>query len=120
MVKSIENRRQGCKKRNSHEIKEFFSQKMKMLSEACASSEVTVQEFRVLFALTVGHLSNQTDWCQPTDETLGRSCATCIRSVGTHTRSLVAKGWITKKQTLHASKYGFPSITSCRQLPADM
>jgi hypothetical protein len=93
---------------------------MKMLSEACASTDVTPQEFRVLFALTIEHLSNQTDWCQPTDQTLGQSCTTCTRSVGTHTRSLVAKGWITKKQTLHASKYEFPRITSCRQLPADM
>jgi hypothetical protein len=99
---------------------EKFSQKMKMLSEACASPEMTPQEFRVLFALTIGHLSNETDWCQPTDKTLGQSCATCTRSVGTHTRSLAAKGWITKKQTLHASQYEFPRITPCRQLPADM
>ena len=93
---------------------------MAMLSRACASREVTAEEFRVLFALVIGHLSNETDWCQPKDKTLGQSCATCTRSVGTHTRSLVAKGWITKKQTLHASKYEFPSITPCRQLPADM
>jgi hypothetical protein len=105
------------KRRN---VKEFFSLKMAMLSRACASREITAEEFRVLFALTIGHLSNETDWCQPKDETLGQSCATCTRSVGTHTRSLVAKGWITKKQTLHASKYEFPSITPCRQLPADM
>jgi hypothetical protein len=120
MVKSAANRPQGCKRRNAKEIKEFFSQKMNMLSKACASPEVTAQEFRVFYALTIGHLSNETDWCQPKDETLGQSCATCTRSVGTHTRSLVAKGWITKKQTLHASKYEFLGITSCRQLPADM
>jgi hypothetical protein len=92
---------------------------MNILSKACASQEVTPQEFRVFFGLIIGHLSNETNWCEPKDETLGRSSATCTRSVGTHTRSLVAKGWITKKQTLHASKYEFPGITSCRQLPAD-
>src|SRR5262245_23327155 len=108
------------RKRNEKEIKEFFSKKMAILSKACASKDVTPQEFRVLFALIIEHLSNGTDWCNPTDETLGLSCATGRRSVGTHTRGLKAKGWITKRQTLHAPEYGFPHLTSYQQDSADM
>jgi hypothetical protein len=106
-------------KRTKDEIKEFFSRKLELLSRACASFEVTAQEFRVLYGLLIGHLSNDSDWCQPKDETLGKSTATGTRSVGTHTRSLQAKGWLIKtKRGTGASDYSFPPL-SVRQDSAE-
>jgi hypothetical protein len=97
-------------KRNKDQVKEHFSRKMAILTEACASGEVTAEEFRVYFALLVVYHNNEDDYCRPTDERLGWSCATCTRSVGTHTRSLQAKDRLNKKPTRGASIYTFPGL----------
>ena len=61
------------------EIKEYFSRKMTWLTEKLG--KVSDDEFAVLYALVVKYLSNGSEWCRPTDKTLGEACGKSERSI---------------------------------------
>ena len=79
---------------------------MKWLSEKLG--KVSDDQFAVLYALVVKYLSNGSDWCAPTDKTLGEACGKSERTIQRMKNSkLKAAGYINKKKQLGASKYSF-------------
>jgi hypothetical protein len=61
-------------------------------------------QFRLLYSLMVDHLANETDWCDPKDKALGKSCAKGERTVQRITAELKAAGHINKKNATHDAK----------------
>jgi hypothetical protein len=93
-------------KRGGKEITAFFSRKMAWLSRLCRDPFITDAQFRVLYALVIEWLHNESDWCKPTDAKLGESCAKAERTIQRITAELKGE-YIDKQKRLGASQYGF-------------
>lgn len=91
-----------------------FKEKMALLSRLCSSGDITDQEFRVMFSLIIDFLDNRSDWCRPSDETLGNACAKATRTIGRITKSLKDKGYIEKHRNCGAAQYQFPGLNEAR------
>jgi hypothetical protein len=102
--------------------KEQIKAKLNRLTEACNDAAVTDCEFRHLFALVLQFHCTDSGHCHPSDAALGRAAGgKCTRTAGTQTRSLQAKGYLTKTKTLGASNYTFKGIKAAdRQHLADL
>src|SRR6476661_5999263 len=98
-------------KRGKDEIKEFFSRKMTWLSKLCRDPFITDAQFRVLYSLIVNWLHNESDWCKPTDEKLGESCAKSERTIQRISAELKREGHIDKQKRLGPSEYIFIGLT---------
>ena len=99
------------KRRDKAEMTEFFSRKMKWLTEHCASPDINDHKFRVLFSLAVRWLFNADDFCAPLDAELGASCAKSEDSAQRITRDLHEQGVIVKTKKMRRSRYEFVGLT---------
>jgi hypothetical protein len=85
--------------------------KLALLTRACGDGLVTDAEFRHLYALIEMFHSTDSGHCNPSDAKLGAAVGgRSERTVGTRTRSLQARGYLTKTPTRGASNYTFPGI----------
>jgi hypothetical protein len=100
-----------ARKRNPDEIKDFSHRKMNWLNEKCADPNISDHQFRFLYALLSKHYSNSSDWCDPKDETVGKSCAKSERTIQRISAELRAAGVIDKQKQLGPSHYSFPGLT---------
>jgi hypothetical protein len=98
-------------KRGGKEITAFFSRKMAWLSRLCRDPFITDAQFRVLYALVIEWLHNESDWCKPTDEKLGESCAKGERTIQRITAELKGE-YIDKQKRLGPSQYVFIGLAA--------
>lgn len=88
-----------------------LSAKLALLTRACNDALVTDAEFRHLYALIEIFHSTDSGHCNPSDAKLGAAVGgRSERTVETRTRSLQARGYLTKTPTREASNYTFPGI----------
>ena len=103
--------KRGRKRGEDNRVREFFSRKMAWLTQRCRDPFVLDSHFRVLFALVIEWLDNESNWCKPTDEKLGESCAKSERTVQRITAELKREEHIEKRKRLGPSEYVFIGLT---------